>query len=53
MSFRKPSGAAVLAGVRKPATTAGPQLVFDDSASRVFVVWPDECPEDVVREWPW
>jgi hypothetical protein len=53
ISLRKPSGVAVLAAVCKLTATAGPQLVFDDSADRVFVVWPDEHPEDLVREWPW
>ena len=53
ISFRKPSGVAVLTAVCELTLIAGPQLVFDDLADRVFVVWPDELTEDLVREWPW
>jgi hypothetical protein len=53
MSFRKPSGVAVLTAVCRLTSTAGPQLVFDDSADKVFVVWPNELAEDLVSEWPW
>ena len=39
--------------IYKLSSTAGPQLIFDDSADRVFVIRPDEPTEDLVREWPW
>lgn len=53
MSFRKPVGAAVLHAVCALTPLAGPQLVFDDSADQVFVLWPGERIADVVKEWPW
>lgn len=53
VSFRKPIGVAVLAAVCELASVAGPQIVFDDSADRVFVVRPGERAEDLMREWPW
>jgi hypothetical protein len=53
MSFRKPVPAAVLAAACALALSAGPQLVFDDSADSVFVVWPGERADDLVAEWPW
>ena len=53
ISFRKPSGVAVLTAVCRLASAAGPQLVFDDSADRVFVIRPNEDPDDLVGEWPW
>ncbi|GAA2915868.1 hypothetical protein Acy02nite_91860 [Actinoplanes cyaneus] len=53
VSFRKPIGVAVLAAVCELAALAGSQLVFDDSADRVFVVRPGEQPADLVGQWPW
>ena len=53
VSFRKPSGAGALAAVCALASISGPQLVFDDSADRVFVVWPGELEANLAREWPW
>jgi len=53
VSFRKPSGAGALAAVRALASVSGPQLVFDDSADQVFVVWPHEREADLALEWPW
>jgi hypothetical protein len=51
--LRKPSGVGALSAMCQLTSKAGPQLVFDDSADRVFVVRPEENPEDLVREWPW
>ena len=53
IAFRKPVGVAVLTALCALALTAGPQLVFDDSADCVFVVWPGERPDDLIGEWPW
>lgn len=53
IAFRKPVGVAVLAALCALALTAGPQLVFDDSADSVFVVWPGERRDDLIGEWPW
>ncbi|HEY0531576.1 MAG TPA: hypothetical protein VGD29_08260 [Actinoplanes sp.] len=52
-SFRKPATKAVLAAMCALAPSAGPQLVFDDSAGTVFVVRPGERVEDLAAEWPW
>jgi hypothetical protein len=53
VSFRKPDGAGALAAVCALARVSGPQLVFDDSADTLFVVWPNEVEEDLAHEWPW
>jgi hypothetical protein len=53
VSFRKPSGAGALAAVCALVSVAGPQVVFDDSADRAFVVWPGEVEADLVQDWPW
>ena len=52
MSFRKPIGAAVLSAARALTSSAGPQLVFDDSSDRLFVVWPGERAEELSAAWP-
>jgi hypothetical protein len=51
--LRKPSGAGALAAVCALVSVTGPQLVFDDSADRAFVVWPGEIEADLVQDWPW
>ena len=53
VSFRKPTGAGALAAVCALARVSGPQLVFDDSADTVFVVWPNEVAGTLAHEWPW
>ncbi|WP_328459329.1 hypothetical protein OHA21_26815 [Actinoplanes sp. NBC_00393] len=53
VSFRKPVPVAVLTAASALASTAGPQLVFDDSADSLFVVWPGESAESLLAEWPW
>jgi hypothetical protein len=53
VSFRKPSGVAALHAVCALTAVAGPLLVFDDSADQVFVVWPGERVEDLLKDWPW
>jgi hypothetical protein len=35
------------------AMLAGPQLVFDVSATAAFVVRPGEKTEDLGEDWPW
>jgi hypothetical protein len=53
VSFRKPSGVAVLHAVCALAAVAGPLLVCDDSGDTAFVAWPQERAEDLAGEWPW
>ncbi|TWP54109.1 hypothetical protein FKR81_00625 [Lentzea tibetensis] len=53
VSFRKPSGRAVLHAACALTVVAGPVFVFDDSAARVFVVQPGTRPEDIASQWPW
>ena len=53
VSFRKPAGIAVLAPMCVLTPAAGPQLVFDDAADRVFVVRPGVRVEDLLAAWPW
>jgi hypothetical protein len=53
VAFRKPNPAAVLRAVCALALLAGPQLVFDESADVLFVVWPGEDPDGLESEWPW
>ena len=47
------AGVSVQAAASLLALNAGPQLVFDDSADSVFVVWPGERADDLAAEWPW
>jgi hypothetical protein len=44
--------AAVLRAVCALAQVSGPQLVIDEQADAVFVVWPGEQ-ADVLQEWFW
>jgi len=53
ISFRKPNPVAVLHAVTMLARTAGPMLVFDDLADRVFVVAPGDTYESLAKFWPW
>lgn len=53
LAFRKPIGAAVLAAMCALAPVGGPQLIFDDSADRVFVVHPGDRAQDLTAIWPW
>ncbi|HXT93018.1 MAG TPA: hypothetical protein VN714_27610 [Trebonia sp.] len=53
LSFRKPSGAAVLHAVCALTAAAGPLLVYDPAGNQVFVVWPTERAEELTGEWPW
>jgi hypothetical protein len=53
VSFRKPSGAAVLHAVCALTAVSGPLLVYDPAGDQVFVVWPGELAEDLAGEWPW
>ncbi|GIE95401.1 hypothetical protein Ari01nite_28660 [Paractinoplanes rishiriensis] len=53
ISFRKPNTAAVLAAAGALAVSGGPQLVFDDSADSLFVIWPGESAESLLAQWPW
>jgi hypothetical protein len=53
IAFRKPNPVAVLRAVTALARTAGPMLVFDDLADRVFVVSPGDTPEGLAKFWPW
>ncbi|MGI5183751.1 hypothetical protein ACQEVZ_46610 [Dactylosporangium sp. CA-152071] len=53
VTFRKPNPAAVLRAACALAALAGPQLVFDESATAAFVIWPGEEPADLEGDWPW
>jgi len=53
VSFRKPSGAAVLHAVCALTAVTGPLLAYDPSGDQVFVAWPDERAQDLAGEWPW
>jgi hypothetical protein len=53
VSFRKPNPAAVLKAACALAALAGPQLVFDESATAAFVVRPGEETQDLEADWPW
>jgi hypothetical protein len=51
--FRKPHGRALLHAVCGLTAAAGPLLVFDEDADRVFAVSPGDRPEDLAGHWPW
>jgi hypothetical protein len=53
IAFRKPSGRAVLAAALALAPHAGPLLVFDDNADRLFVVSIEDDPSLMAEHWPW
>jgi hypothetical protein len=53
IAFRKPNPVAVLHAVTALARSAGPLLVFDDLADRVFVVAPGDTYEGLEKFWPW
>ncbi|MEU9506005.1 hypothetical protein AB0D32_06960 [Micromonospora sp. NPDC048170] len=53
VAFRKPNPAAVLRAVCALASSAGPQLVFDESAGQAFAVWPGEEAGELEDDWPW
>jgi hypothetical protein len=53
ISFRKPNPVAVLRAVTMLARSAGPLLVFDDTADRVVVVAPGDAYEGLATLWPW
>jgi hypothetical protein len=53
IAFRKPNPVAVLRAVTMLVGTAGPILVFDDLADRVFVVAPGDTYEGLAKFWPW
>jgi hypothetical protein len=42
-----------LAAVVALAPKAGHLLVFDDSGENVFVVSPDDDPQQLAAHWPW
>jgi hypothetical protein len=49
VAFRKPTTEAVLAAACAMASSAGPQVVFDDSGGQAFVIRSS----DDVGSWPW
>jgi hypothetical protein len=53
VAFRKPNPKAVLHAATQLARTAGPLLVFDDLADRVFVVAPGDTYDGLAKYWPW
>jgi hypothetical protein len=52
MAFRKPVSLAVLTAMHRLSASAGPMLIFDDSASTVFVVSPDNDLNQLLQHWP-
>ncbi|MBM0277418.1 hypothetical protein [Micromonospora tarensis] len=53
VAFRKPNPAAALRAACALAALAGPQLVFDESATAASAVWPGEETEELKDNWPW
>ncbi|PRX13832.1 hypothetical protein CLV67_12421 [Actinoplanes italicus] len=53
VGFRGPEPATVLCVVRELTVVGGAQLICDDAADTVFVVWPGEPLDDLTTSWPW
>jgi hypothetical protein len=52
IGFRKPASQAVLAGLSALTPAAGPLLIFDDTADRLFVIHEHDQPDNLTH-WPW
>jgi hypothetical protein len=53
IGFRKPEPAAVLRAVLELTAAGGAQLICDDAADTIFVVWPGDHLDDLLATWPW
>jgi hypothetical protein len=53
MGFRKPVSLAVLTAMHRLSSSAGPILIYHDSASDMFVVSPHDALNELAQHWPW